>query len=428
MKPGRPIAVLAVAAIIAMHGTCFSQGESAVPFLLIQPDPAANGWGGVSTAVATDDPIATIVNPAQLGLFSQNAYFAASTYTPKTLWLPRFGQKDLTYDVSAVSAGVNLAKAFGIGLPLSVGVGYSRVFLNLGTFFVTNSGSPEPIARYESWEKSECFSVGAAFDYYVRLGVGVNFETIASHLSPIGTEAEAGTGIANPTATDIGVLLEVPVIDIIGKANGDAVTLGPRLSPLANVSVGYAYQNIGRGVTYVDAAQGDPLPRNVILGMSAELGLVMDAGTHPWKLFSFTLAHEAEDLLAYRNADGSFGYQSGLGDISFFKHVVAGSLDDDERPALHKGWQLGFGELFYLRGGSFSESPNYGARNYTTSGYGLRLGGIFRLLTAIDAGLGADPVLSFLASHLDLGYDRAEYGEHAVLGGTTFDSITIVIR
>jgi hypothetical protein len=428
MKPGMPIAVIIVAGLLFIHFPCFAQGESAVPFLLIAPAPTTNGWGGVCTAVASDDPIATYVNPGQLGLFSQNAYFAASTYAPKTQWLPRYGIADLTYNAGAVNAGVNLEKTFGLRLPLSFGVGYSRVYLTLGTFAVTNPNSPQPTGRFESWEKSECFSMGTGLDYYVRLGVGVNFETFASHLSSIGTEAEAATGIADGSATDIGVLLEVPIIDIVGKAKGAPVTLGHGISPLANVSVGYAYQNHGSSITYVEAAQSDPLPRNAILGISAEIGLVADAGTHPLKLISFTLAREAEDLLVVRNADGTSGYQSGLGDISFFKHLVEGRLDDNERPALHKGWQLGFGELFFLRGGSFTESPNYGARNYTTSGYGFRLGGLFRLLTAVDADMRSDSILSFLAAHLDLGYDHAEYGPHATLGGTKFDAITLVIR
>jgi hypothetical protein len=428
MKPGSSFVILFVGVLFSIQSPCFAQGESAVPFLLISPDPRANGWGGVSTAVASDNPMATIVNPGQLGLFSLNNYFAASTYAPKTQWLPQFRLSDLTYNVTAVNAGVNLARAFDLQLPISIGVGYSRVFINLGTFVITNSSGPTPIGRFESWEKSESFSVGAGIDYFVRLGIGVNFKSIVSNLSPIGSEQEMATGKADVSATDVGLLLEVPIIDIIAKAKREPVLLGHRLSPLVNISVGYAHQNQGRSISYVDATMSDPLPRNVILGISTEFGLVMNAGDHPWKVLTFTLAREAEDLLVVRKADGTFEYQSGLGDISFFKHVIQGKLDNNERPDLHKGWQFECGEAISVRGGSFSESPQFGNRQYTTSGFGIRLGGFFKLIAALDSDALSDGALSFLANHVDMMYDHAEYATTGPLGETKFDAISIVIR
>lgn len=428
MTPRALCASLCAALWLSIHIPVFAQGESAVPFLMIAPDPGANGWGGVSTAVASENPIATFVNPGQLGLFSLSNYFAASTYAPKTRWLPTFGNPDLTYSVSAVNTGVNLARAFDLKLPISIGMGYSRVFLSLGTFMTTSPSGPEAIARHESWERSECFSLGVGVDYFVRLGVGVNFEKIASNLSSIGTEQEMGTGRADASATDIGVLLEAPIMDIVAAVKGEPVTLGLGLSPLVNVSAGYAHQNQGRSVSYVAAAMSDPLPRKAVLGISTELGLVMDANNRPWKVIAFTLAREAEDLLIVRKSDGTFEYQSGLGDLSFSKHVLQGKLDDNERPELHKGWQLEIGEAISIRGGSFRESPNFGARNYSTVGYGIRLGGILRLLTAIDADIPSDATVSFLVTHLDLAYDHAEYVTTGPLSSTTFNGVSIVIR
>jgi len=368
------------------------------------------------------------VNPGQLGLSSLNNYFSGSTYTPKTQWLPQFRLSDLTYNVSAVNAGVNLARAFDLKLPISIGLGYSRVFLNLGKFTVTNPGGPTPIGTFESWERSESFSVGAGIDYFVRLGVGVSYEKIVSNLSSIGTEQEGGTGKASGSATDIGLLLEVPIIDIVGKAKGEPIVLGYGLTPLVSLSAGYAYQNHGRSISYADAAMSDPLPRNVVMGISTELGLVLNTNDHPWKVITFTLAREAEDLLIVRKPDGMFEYQSGLGDISFFKHIIQGKLGSNERPNLHKGWQLAFGEVLYVRGGSFAESPYFGNRNYTTGGFGIRLGGFFKLIAAIDSDALSDGSLSFLANHVDLMYDHAGYATTGPLGDTKFDALSIVIR
>lgn len=428
MKPGRVFVVLCAAMLLPLHCMLWAQGESAVPFLLIAPDPAANGWGGVSTAVGSNNPTASIVNPGQLGLFCLNNYFAASVYTPKTQWLPQFALPDLTYDVTAVQGGVNLARTFELGVPLSIGAGYSRVNLNLGTFVVTSGSGPNGGARVSSWERSECFSLGAGIDYYVRLGIGVNFERIESNIAPVMTEEGQTTGKSNGTAVDLGVLLEVPVIDIIGKVQEKAVTWGWGLSPVANISVGYARQNQGNSISYLDAAMSDPLPRNAVVGLSTEIGLALHVGGQPWKVFAFTLAREAEDLLVVRHGDGTFDYQSGLGDISFFKHVIQGKLDDDERPDLHKGWQLGFGDAVFVRGGTFLESPRYGNRHYTTLGYGIRLGGFLRLLAAVAPEYQPGDVLSFITEHIDLAYDRAEYSTSGPLGSTVFNAVSIVIR
>lgn len=66
-----------------------------MPFLVIHPSPEASGWGNVATAVVSDNRIATIANAGQLGMFSLDGMLAASTYSPKTKWLPQVGMSDL---------------------------------------------------------------------------------------------------------------------------------------------------------------------------------------------------------------------------------------------------------------------------------------------------------------------------------------------
>ena len=187
---GKSSFMLFLSLLLSIPIETLAQGESGVPFLLISPDPAANGWGEISTAVVSDNPMATIFNPGQLGLFSLDSYFSAGTYVPKTQWLPGFHQSDLTYDVTAVNAGVNLARQFDLDLPISLGIGYSRVYLDLGTFIRTSTSGPQPLATFNAHEKAEAFSVAVGIDYFVRLGVGMSFNNIVSVLSPIGTEQE----------------------------------------------------------------------------------------------------------------------------------------------------------------------------------------------------------------------------------------------
>src|SRR5512141_1526261 len=122
-----PFVLLSIVALSS--SSLHAQGESAVPFLLIHPSPEANGWGNVGTAVVSDNPIATISNPAQLGLFSLDNYFSFSSYTPKTVWLPNFGSTDLTYNAWATNAGYNLRNALDLPFPVGIGFGYSRIDL-----------------------------------------------------------------------------------------------------------------------------------------------------------------------------------------------------------------------------------------------------------------------------------------------------------
>ena len=171
--------ILLLSLIFSIQKTILAQDESAFPFLLISPNPSGNGWGGVSTGVVSDNPTATISNPAQLGFFSLDNYFSASTFVPKTQWLPRFHQSDLTYNVSAINLGVNLSNVFALQLPVSFGMGYSRVYLNLGTFIRTTPS----VETYEAWEKSESFSLGIGVDYVVRIGVGLNIKSIVSRIA-----------------------------------------------------------------------------------------------------------------------------------------------------------------------------------------------------------------------------------------------------
>lgn len=349
------------AALMMSFSPLHAQGQSALPFLLIPSSPDANAWGHVATAVVSNNPIATITNPAQLGMFSFENHIAASLYTPKTKWLPAFGLDDLTYNVWAISAAYQLSDVLDLPFRLGMGGGYSRIRLHLGEFI----SSVPPFVRFNAVESSEQFSVG----------------------------------------TPLCILED--------------------LEPTFGITFGYARTNLGdQPVTYQGIPGTDPLPRNATIGLSAELGLVRALHGTPWKIVAFTIAREAEDVLI----GGGKKFQSGLGDIAFFRHVIEGRLDHNDPAKLHKGWQLALGEFIFLRGGSFSESPGFGNRNYTTSGFGIRMMGLFKILTAISPPAAEDDVLSFLLRHIDVMYDHAEYTTDGPLGGTKFNALTLVIR
>jgi hypothetical protein len=411
-----------ITSALSIH-LAFGQGETAVPFLLIPANPAANGFGGISTSVVSSNPMATIANPAQVGIFSLTQYFSASTYVPKTDWLPGLDYSGVTYNVSAVNAGVNLSQLSSVPFPLGIGAGYSRIYLDLGTFIRTGPGGPEPVGTFRAFEKVEAFTLGVGIDYYVRLGIGLSAKYIHSALFPIGTEQEPGAGTANLVANDIGGLIEVPITDIISKVTGEEISLTHKLSPLCNLSAGYAHRNHGGKVIYADAAQPDPLPRQAAIGMALELGLNTSINSQTWKIVSFTLAREAEDLLVRRRPDGSFDYASGLGRIRFFNNLILGEWDG--RITLRKGWEFNVAEIMYLRGGSSTGSGNL---IYHTNGFGFQLSGLIRLFDSVGNEPLAGDIASLIRDHIDIHYDHAQYSDHPIVGNTTFNALNLIIK
>ncbi len=422
---------IALFAFSLLFSTSHAQGETGVPFLLIEPSPEANGRGNTGTAVISNNPIATLSNAGQLGIFSLSNYFAGSLYTPKTQWLPSFGLSDLTYSVWAANAGYNLRDALGLPFDAGIGIGYSRIDLNLGTFIRTNENGQE-IGAFDAYEKSEQFSMGFGADYFLRIGVGLNFKNIRSKLSPFSASELLGSGDAKATAIDFGLMVQAPIVDILKRAGTESLDIYPGIEPLFNITFGYARGNMSdQVINYgADPRFADPLPRNAAIGFSVDFGFVANLNAQSWKIITFTVAREAQDVLVRRHPYGTFSYQSGLGDISFFKHVVRGELSKTDRASLHEGWELNLCEFVCIRGGSFAQSPDFGNRNYTTQGLGIRLGGIFKAIGVTAPEAAADDMFLFITKHVDISFDHAEYktSNGHPLSGTKFSSISVMIR
>jgi hypothetical protein len=420
--------IVLVGVIVALTLTSLSsaraQGATAMPFLLISSSVEGNGMGGITASVSTDNAMSVIANPGQLGLLSMKSLITAGAYTEKTLWLPQFNQSGLTYNASAVNVGVKLNRLVPLPVPVSLGLGYSRIFFDLGTFIRTGSGGPEPIGYFESTEKSENFSIGLGLQYLVKLGLGVNLKSVESSLSPLGTEQEAGAGTANPFALDYGMMLVVPVTDVISEALAEPLEPLPKLTPQLDITLGYARSNLGDEVSYIDPSQRDPLPRNATLGLSVDMGVVTKALSSDWKIVSFTWARQVEDLLVKRYAGGGFEYQGWFGDVKPFDNLILGKWGGNVE--LRKGWQFEVGEIVSVRGGSFTGT---GLLSYETSGYSVRLSGFLKLIEAINRAAVSDTWLGFVRDHFDLQYHSSSYGEStSPISGTSFKGLNLVVR
>ena len=333
MHNGLPVAaavMLAAVMVLLLPQGARAQGESAVPFLLIAPNSrsAAIGESGTGTV---DDVSAIYWNPG--GLAFLDGQEVSITHAN---WLPQFNLPDLFYDYLNFRMRVD---------QIGGTIGFSVTYLNLGEFQYTTD-SPTPLATFKSYEYA--VTAGYATKAEEDLGIGINLRFIHSALSPIGQGEEKGTGVASSVSADLAVMyrplsLDVPVIGDIGK----------------KFSAGLNLSNLGPKMTYIDAAQADPLPTNLRLGL----------GYRPIEddYNSLTVSLDFARLLVRRRPDGTSdalpkSLFTAWGDAGLRKVVTSMGIE----------YWYGSPRLLAIRVGKFFESPSFGNRNFLTFGAGIR--------------------------------------------------------
>lgn len=297
--------------------TVFAVSESAVLFLLISPNARAGGMGEAFVAVA-DDASATYWNPAGLA-FQEGSQFTGMY----AKWLPQFNLSDLYYINVAGRTSVE-----GLGT-----LGGSITYVSYGDQQQTLETGPDVIGTFSSFDAA--FTLSYATLLSENTGVGVNIRYIRSNLAPFGAGAEQGDGKANAFAVDLGVLKKNFFID--------------RLNFGLNIS------NIGPKITYIDAAQADPLPTNFRLGFAY--------GAIQQEFHQLILVADMNKELVKRTEDGTDPMLK-----AFF------SSWDTEKENLGIIYNLGaeywYANLIALRGG-FNWDKD-GSAEYLTFGAGLR--------------------------------------------------------
>jgi len=390
-----------------------------------------SGMGEASVGFPNDDPLAPTVNPAQLGLQSQSSFFSYGNNSEP--WLPQFHVVDLRYESVAFNAGINLKTIFPEKeLPISIGIGYSKVKLNLGTFVRTTEQGPAPIETFDAWEKSDQYMAAVGADYWVRASLGISYKHVVSHLGYIGMDSGSTyhDGIAN--LLDYGFLLQVPIVDILSRIRGEQIQLLPGLAPSFDWSIGISRNNSGQEtISYIDPAQGDPLPRLARVGMSVNGGVTYRGDAAEIKVVSFAWTLETEDLLV-KYAGSSmprYRYQSGLGDIDIFDEVLLGH--GNRNTEKKKGWEVGMYEFYYVRGGSFEEDPMNGNRNFETRGWSVSSVGATKIFRALFGEQTGGTILNFVLNNIDIRYSESTIDVTEVsspLYGMKFRSLSLFVR
>jgi hypothetical protein len=333
--------LMSIAVVIPQ--TSYAQGESAVPFLLISPNSRSSGIGEAGTGTV-DDASAIFWNPAALAFLK-----GKEVSITHANWLPQFHQADLFYDYLNYRQDIE---------DLGGTVGASVTYLNLGEFIRTGPGGPQEIGRFKAFEFA--VTVGYATKVFDDLGLGLNIRYIHSALSPIGTDQEKGSGIARTVSFDIAAMyrpteLDVPFIGDIGN----------------RLSVGVNLSNLGPKVTYIDAAQADPLPTNLRLGFGYRI-LDDEYNQMTYSLdFSRLLVRRrpeikdnSENIIQHASVDPFYrAIFTSWGDGSGLRKV---------NTSMGVEYWYGNPRLIALRVGHFFEDPGFGNRNFWTFGAGIR--------------------------------------------------------
>ena len=151
-------------------------------------------------------------------------------------WLPDFNL-DLYYIFPTVVTHIDGIGTIGVSIPfLSFGEIERRDELgNIG-------------ASFNSFDMAATVSYGTRLT--PSLAAGLSAKLIYSRLADQGAGAEIGSGAGTAFAMDAGVLYK---------------------TPWKRLTLGAALTNLGPNISYIDAQQSDPLPRNLAVGFAYQL-------------------------------------------------------------------------------------------------------------------------------------------------------------
>jgi hypothetical protein len=338
-------------AAIFLPSAVLAQGEAAVPFLQIAPNARADGMGEGGIGLA-DDASAVHWNPA--GLAFLRGQEVSITHAN---WLPQFQQADLFYDYISYR---NYMPDWGGTISGSI------TYLNLGEFNVTDK-DPTVLQTFKAYE----FAVTGGYSTQLtdNLGIGLNLRYIRSVLAPFDVQNQGREGIGSTASFDISGLW---------KARD-------------NFNIGLNLSNLGPKITYIDAAQADPLPTNLGLGF-AYSPIVS-------KYNNVTMILDFNRLLVRRypgSVDTMFNTATGQWEVknasvdNLPKSLITAWGDRAlGKVTVSAGVEYWYGapKLIALRFGYFYEAPDAGNRKFMTFGAGIRYdvyGFDFSYLSAIE--------------------------------------------
>jgi hypothetical protein len=364
---------LAAACLLAALGVvtpvkASSNGDAAVPFLRIVNSARAVAMGGAVVNLVDEE--APLYNPGAVGLFHLHKYLGV-TSPNSTRWLPDVMGSDLRLTKFNVSAGYALAfgnKSSHYRPRIALAAAYSHMKLDFGTIPLDGGYSSKP------YDKANGYTLAAGFDFFLRAGIGFTHKNITSDQSVPGY-----TSIGKSDATDYGVLVELPIADLLRRRE---VAKAPEESSLKfefTPSIAYVKADDGDDMDYSGAWYNSPLPTASKTGLAVKVGIKRNQ----LPLTSLLLVHETEK-----------------------------DLYNEDRETKRRGVELALFDVLFARLGKLDD--NWGQLHPYTFGFGLSVGGFLAWLESHHALHLSDSLRRF-----DLNFDYAQYeGGDYTLSGT----------
>jgi len=326
-------------ATLGLFGTIRAQGvtSTAAEFLEIAPNSRASAMGEGGGALG-DDAWAIYWNPA--GYAFQKGSEISLTHAN---WLPGFGLNDMW--IAHLVYKQPVEELDGV-------VATQLTYLNYGEISRTGENDPTVLGTFTPYELA--FALCYSTKISDQLGIGVTSRVIYSHLSTIGTEKEAGSGVTAGFSFDVGLMYR-PAVCIIPFTGID---LGH------NLSLGMNLSNIGPALTYIDAAQASPLPQNLKLAVAVN---VLESEYN-----KITVIGDVNRLIVKIHNDSA-----GTADPfykAFYTTWTGGNLSEQLRQfntSVGLEYWYGSPKLLALRWGFFYEDPRLGGRKFMTFGAGI---------------------------------------------------------
>lgn len=403
-------------------------GPTAANFLNYPATPQALAMGEAGVSIVANSAMSVSANPGLLGMQSLDNSLNIGTslvhYIDSNLPYGVTAVHNYSFLVSAVTYGTRLNSIWH-DLPFKAGVGVGYSYEESTLPFAPEQPS---VSGYIT-DYANSFTVGLGVDYFLRVGLGYSMELIKNK-NPF----SAFTPNIDQPAENFGAVLQIPVLHLLYGTRQRPLLIGKNIYPSLDVTAGYALRNVGGYVIKTPNYQL-PIARQASLGWNWKFSLRSRMRGYDWKWFSFTWAREAtsepfnlDSVSAgigpngVANYDYLLSYRNGLGAFGSWNNLVLG-IPTTTATSI-KGWQIGVGGFFYLRGGSITYS---GGPALVTSGWGARLDGLVKLVVLLH---GLNPNASFthfVLDHLDLRFDY--YGsESGLFPGQPFESLDLVVR
>ncbi|MBT3501820.1 MAG: hypothetical protein HOF50_01800 [Candidatus Marinimicrobia bacterium] len=389
--------------ILSCFTLIFSQSISGAIFLLIPPSPTMNGLGGIGVCLPSDDPYSGYFNPANgLNYFEGTSYSHSKMGTP---WLQSLAD-DLDYEVW--NLGI-LPKKYPVKFVFS----FHKTFLDLGEQFrVDEFGNI--IDAFKSHMKSDALTIGMGYTGQLK---NIPFDFSFGYTRKTAIQNFAENGKSSNELNDYGFLFSLPFSftkSSIKKLKPFDDAFDFDIKP----SFGYSVSNIGEEIVFNDPEQADPTPKYLRIGISSTAILSYKS---KWNLLEWNGGRSASDELAeprYNN-DDPIKYQSGLGDVDFFKNVLKSK--SDSLITIHRGDEWTILDIYIFRKGRKTDVTGKIALH--TSGYGYRLSGVFKILYYLLE----DPIFEIIPEFIDVQYNYSKWEQELghPLHDTEFESLSI---